>query len=74
MLIKARAIPKRGRKMWASLYLLAFAFAVPISIMADTVSGRVYGQDGKACVKRDVHRIHAGISFAPGDKADIIRN
>jgi hypothetical protein len=47
MLRKARSTPKRVRTMWASLCLLAFAFAVPISIMADTVSGRVYGQDGK---------------------------
>ena len=44
VLIKRRAIPKSA---WTILCLGAFAFAVPISIMADTVSGRVYGQDGK---------------------------
>jgi hypothetical protein len=47
VLTKCRSTPKRVRVIWASLCLVAFAFAVPITIMADTVSGRVYGQDGK---------------------------
>jgi hypothetical protein len=47
VLTKPRSIPKRVRTIRFSLFVVAFVFAVPISIMADTVSGRVYGQDGK---------------------------
>jgi len=35
------------RVLWGGLCLLALALACPISVLADTVSGRVYGQDGK---------------------------
>jgi hypothetical protein len=47
VLVKILATPKRVRTICSSLCLVVFAFAVPISIMADTVSGRIYCQDGK---------------------------
>ncbi len=41
-------LPSGPRTIWMSLCLAtAFALLVPISAVADTVSGRIYGQDEK---------------------------
>jgi hypothetical protein len=48
VLIKSLAGRKRAWTVWVGLFVTAFAFGVPISTVADTVSGHVYGADGKA--------------------------
>lgn len=40
--------PRRARTTWTALCIaIAFALIAPVSTMADTVSGRIYGQDEK---------------------------